>query len=81
MTDKQFHVLRNLLTWIVVCLLLLISHSFGMIRKQPVVEFIGVACNYLVLIFLFFMGCRSMIIVFKDDEKTPAQAEEETPST
>lgn len=70
MTSKQFHVIRNLLSWIVIALLLLVSHNCGMLDKSSLEKPIGVITAYLAFGFLVMIVIRAGIHRFEEDEKT-----------
>lgn len=71
MTDKQFYIIRNLLSWIVVALFLLVSRHYLDVTRLELAGFIGKVSLMIVAGFTLMILIRMMIFVDPEKKKTP----------
>ena len=76
MTPKQFFIIRNLLSWIVIALFLIVAQQYTETPRSDLTEFIIGASMIIVFVFLISIFFRMLFFV---DPKEKEKSREEEP--
>ena len=68
MTEKQFLVIRNLLSWIVIALFLLVAHQYGFIKGSRLGNGVAAIAPYISLVFLILIIMRTLESIHGPDD-------------
>ena len=76
MTNKQFLVIRNLLSWIFIALFLLVAHQHGFIKESRFAKGVGVVAPYISLVFLILIIFRTLVSIHGPDDLKDRELEQ-----